>query len=220
MNRTLATIISFLGHPLLILTYVLLILMAVNPFAFGVSDMADPKAVVLALSVFGATFIIPGFGVALMKPLGLIKSLHMEDKQDRTGPYIICGVFYLWLFKNLLSNGHAPALYAKFVLGATIALFLAFFINIFTKISAHAAGMGGMVVMLLLTALNWQSASFAIPVFNGTLQLSLLALSAFVIVLAGLVGTARLALGAHEPADLYRGYGAGILAVLLANMMV
>jgi membrane-associated phospholipid phosphatase len=33
------------------------------------------------------------------------------------------------------------------------------------------------------------------------------------------VGTARLALGAHTPADLYRGYAAGAVAVLLAAMV-
>ena len=41
---------------------------------------------------------------------------------------------------------------------------------------------------------------------------------ALIALLAGLVGAARLALGAHVPADLYRGYAAGIAAVLLAGM--
>jgi membrane-associated phospholipid phosphatase len=44
-------------------------------------------------------------------------------------------------------------------------------------------------------------------------------LLAIAIVLAGLVGAARLALGAHTPADLYRGYAAGMAAVLLAGMI-
>ena len=40
------------------------------------------------------------------------------------------------------------------------------------------------------------------------------------IVLAGAVGASRLALGAHTPADLYRGYGVGFAAVVLASFMV
>ena len=152
-----------------------------------------------------------------MKPLGLIKTLQMEDKLERTGPYILSGVFYLWLYKNLDSTGQAPALFNTFVLGATIGLFFAFFINIFTKISAHAVGMGGLVAMLLVTTFLWSGGTFGIATSSGTLQLSLTALLAVAVVLAGLVGTARLALGAHVPADLWRGYAAGGIAVLLAS---
>lgn len=219
MNRTLAQLLSLLFHPLLVLTYALVLLMVINPYAFSVRSVADKRAMVLLLSVFSTSFMLPAFGVALMKPLGLIKTWQMEDKMERTGPYILAGVFYLWLYKNLLSSGQVPELFATCVLGATIALFLAFFINIFTKISAHAAGMGGLVAMLLLAMKTWGGGMFDVPISGGALQLSLNALFAVVIIVAGLVGTARLALKAHEPADLYRGYAAGFAAVLLASMI-
>lgn len=216
MHPLLARLISFLGHPLLVLTYALLLFIAVNPYAFGARSLSDTRAVLLLASVFSTTFLIPGFGVALMKPLGLIRSLEMRDKQERIGPYIITGVFYLWLFKNLVSGGQAPMLYTECVLGAAIGLFFAFFINIFTKISAHATGMGGLVAMTWLAARAWTGA----PLSLGTLDLSLNAALALVAAAAGLVGTARLALGAHTPADLWRGYAAGALAVLLASVLV
>jgi hypothetical protein len=216
MHPLLARLISFLGHPLLVLTYALLLFIAVNPYAFGARSLSDTRAVLLLASVFSTTFLIPGFGVALMKPLGLIRSLEMRDKQERIGPYIITGVFYLWLFKNLVSGGQAPTLYTECVLGAAIGLFFAFFINIFTKISAHATGMGGLVAMTWLAARAWTGA----PLSLGTLDLSLNAALALVAAAAGLVGTARLALGAHTPADLWRGYAAGVVAVLLASVLV
>lgn len=221
MPLSIAKFLSFIGHPLLVLTYILLLLLSVNPYAFGVRAITDQNAVVLLVSVFSTTFLLPGFGVALMKPLGLIQSLQMPDKMERTGPYIITGVFYLWLFKNLFSGGgHFPDLFSKCVLGATIGLFLAFLINIFTKISAHATGMGGMIAMLLLTAFTWQSSGLHLYLPGGNLLLSLTAVVALGIVFAGAVGAARLALGAHTPADLYRGYGVGFVAVLLASFMV
>jgi membrane-associated phospholipid phosphatase len=216
MNKTLARLLSLLFHPLLVLTYALLLLMLINPYAFSVRSVADKRAMVLLLSVFSTSFMLPAFGVALMKPLGLIKTWQMEDKMERTGPYILSGVFYLWLYKNLLSNGQAPDLFATCALGATIGLFLAFFVNIFTKISAHAVGMGGLVAMLLLAMKTWGGGMFDVPALGGILQLSLNVVLAIIVVLAGLVGTARLALGAHEPRDLYRGYAVGIVAVLLA----
>lgn len=216
MNKTLAQLLSLLFHPLLVLTYALLLLLLINPYAFSVRSVADKRAMVLLFSVFSTSFMLPAFGVALMKPLGLIRTWQMEDKTERTGPYILSGVFYLWLYKNLLSTGQAPDLFSICVLGATIGLFFAFFINIFTKISAHAVGMGGLVAMLLLAVKTWGSGMFDVFVLGGVLQLSLNVVLAVVIILAGLIGTARLALGAHEPPDLYRGYAAGITAVLLA----
>ena len=219
MNKTLARIISLLFHPLLVLSYALLLLMAANPYAFSARSLTDKPAMILFLSVFSTSFVLPAFGTALMKPLGLVKTLQMEDKIERTGPYILSGIFYLWLYKNLDSTGQAPALYNTFVLGATIGLFFAFFVNIFTKISAHAVGMGGLFAMLLLTNKAWGGAMFALPVFDGTVQLSLNVILALVALLAGLVGMARLALGAHMPSDLYRGYAAGMAAVLVAGFI-
>jgi len=219
MNKTLAQLLSLLFHPLLVLTYALLLLLALNPYAFSARSLTDKPAMLLLISVFSTSFLLPAFGTALMKPLGLIKSLQMEDKLERTGPYILAGIFYLWLYKNLASGGHAPALYTTFVLGATIGLFFAFFINIFTKISAHAVGMGGLFAMLLLTNSAWGGAVFSLPVLGGALQLSLNVVLALTAILAGLVGTARLSLGAHGAADLCRGYAAGVSAVLLASFI-
>lgn len=215
MSPSIARTISYLGHPLLVLTYVLLLMLIINPFAFGAHRMGDQRTVVLLLYVVSTTFLIPGLGVSLLKPLGLVKSLEMRDKQERIGPYIITGIFYLWMFKNFMS-GAVPLLFAKFVLGATIGLFFAFFANIFFKISAHATGMGGFVAMVLLLAFEWSGASLD----AGPFLLSLNVLLAFVILLAGLVGAARLSLGAHSQAELWQGYAAGFGAVMLANVIL
>ena len=215
MNRALAQFVSAIGHPMLILLYVLLLMLATNPFLFGVRSMDETRAVVLIVSVFASTIMIPGAGVALMKPLGLVKSLELADKQERIGPYIITGVFYLWLFKNLISLGQTPVLFSKFVLGATIGLFLSFFINIFTKISAHTVGMGGLLAMVLLLMGNWHNPMAGIPAFGGTVLVSMYYVLILSILLAGAVGSARLALKAHEPGQVYLGYVTGFGAVVV-----
>lgn len=213
--KLLAKIISFLGHPLLVLTYILLLMQAINPFAFGSNGFGDKRSMLILISVFTTSFLIPGIGVALMKPLGLIKSLEMQDKQERIGPYIVTGIFYLWLFKNFMV-GVVPPLYTKFALGATLGLFFAFFVNIFTKISAHATGMGGLVVMVMILAFQWPGFSMGLAGFDISLNVVLAA----AILLAGLVGYCRLLLDAHTPADVWRGYGAGVLAVVVANWVM
>jgi hypothetical protein len=212
MNLPLARILSFLGHPLLVLTYILLLMLIINPFAFGVQHIGDKRTVILFFYVISTTFLIPGLGVSLLKPLGLVQSLEMRDKQERIGPYIITGIFYLWMYKNF-ADGVVPTLYAKFVLGATIGLFFAFFVNIFFKISAHATGMGAFVGMVLLLAIEWPGANLSL----GPTLWSLNALLAITVVLAGLIGVARLSLAAHSLAELCQGYIAGFVAVILAN---
>jgi membrane-associated phospholipid phosphatase len=198
----------------------LILLLCANPYAFGVNSIFEKRAVVLLLSVFFTTFLLPGVGVALMKMLGLIKSFEMEDAKDRIGPYIVTGIFYLWLFKNLWSGGGAPWLYVVFTLGAALGLFLAFFINNFTKISAHATGVAGFATLALLAAFEWSGTYITLPLFGGSLQVSLWAVAVLCIVFAGLVGTARLALGAHTQLDVWRGYMAGAGSVLCAYIIL
>jgi len=64
--------------------------------------------------------------------------------------------------------------------------------------------------------LQWNGPVLSIPMFGQWLVLSATMVLALTILFAGAVGTARLALDAHEPVDLYRGYAAGFGAVLVA----
>lgn len=215
-----ARFLSLVAHPLLVLTWVLLLLVATDPFAFGANDLTDPRIRVLVLTVFITTFLLPAVGVAIMRPLGLIKSLQMHDKQERTGPYILTGVFYLWVFKSLLTDVQMPPLFVGFALGTTIGLFLAFFANIFTKISAHAVGMGGLVAMVALLCFRWPVMGLSLPLGGQVVQVSGVVVLVLAVMLAGAVGMARLYLRAHEPADVYRGYAVGIVAVWLGQVLV
>ncbi|MBL7826585.1 MAG: hypothetical protein JNJ57_08150 [Saprospiraceae bacterium] len=205
---------KFLFHPLLILTYLLLLMLASNPYAFGANDLGDKRSVLLLMSVFSTSFLIPLLGVALMKPLGLIKSLEMHDKQERIGPYIVCGVFYLWLYKNFLI-GITPPLYTQFTLGATIALFLAFFVNIFKRISAYAVGMGCMVTMVLVLAFKWPGLAVSL----GGFQLSMNIVLALALLIAGWVGFDVLKRNNHTPEEVWQGYAAGAVSVLIAGWL-
>lgn len=215
MNPSVARAISYLGHPLLVLTYMLILMLIINPFAFGAQHIGDKRTVILFFYVFSTTFLIPGLGVSLLKPLGLVQSFEMRDKQERIGPYIITGIFYLWMYQNF-ADGIVPTLFAKFVLGATIGLFFAFFVNIFFKISAHATGMGGLVAMVLLLTFEWAGLTFHV----GPILLSLNGVLAIVVIFAGLIGVARLSLAAHTQAQLWQGYLAGFVAVILANVIL
>ena len=216
MLRLLAQIISFIFHPLLIVTYMLALLLLVNPYLFGVSSIGDKASKLLLLQIFLSTFFIPGVAVVMLRFTGMIQSFQMETKQERIGPYIITGLFYLWMFRNFLDNPSIPTAFTSFLLGATIGLFFAFFINIFSKISAHAVGVGGLLGMVVITMLLFSYDTFTIMMARGTLEVSMSTVLLMAILIAGLVGTARLALQAHEPMDLYGGYLVGFASQFLA----
>jgi hypothetical protein len=213
-----ARVISIALHPLLMLTYMLVMLLLVNPYSFGVHSIADQQARVLLARVFLSSFFIPAIAVLMLHFTGLLRSLEMPDKEDRIGPYIITGVFYLWLFRNFLDNSQIPAVFVSFTLGATIALFLAFFINIFSKISIHALGMGGLVGVTVLIMAVFPGYGFLS--MDGGRQIDIRIVLITGILLSGITGTARLYLRAHEPIDLWGGYLIGFAAQFIAARFI
>ena len=217
MLKSTAQIVSFVFHPLLILTYMLVILLIVNPYLFGVNSIGEQASKLLILRIFLSTFFIPAFSVAMLRFTGLIQSFEMKDRKERIVPYIITGVFYLWMFRNFLDNSIIPTAYTAFVLGATIALFIAFFMNLFSKISAHAVGMGGLLGMVVITMLLFSYDTFMLnSTIVGTFQMSMSTILMSVIILCGVVGSARLILEAHEPMDLYGGFLIGFSSQFIA----
>jgi|AntRauTorckE5430_2_1112549.scaffolds.fasta_scaffold09909_2 hypothetical protein len=217
MLKPLAQVVSVLFHPLLIVTYMLVLLLLINPYLFGVYSISDEFSKLLILQVFLSTFFIPGFAVAMLRFTGLVNSLEMKTQKERIGPYVITGMFYIWMFRNFLGNAQVPTAFSAFLLGASIGLFIAFFINIFSKISAHAVGMGGLLGMVVITLLLFSHDTFLIGLGQlGTFEVSMYWVLMLTVLIAGLVGTSRLILQAHEPTDLYGGYLVGFVSQFIA----
>ncbi len=214
-----AQVLSVVAHPLLVPTYALLILLGTNPYIFGVHTAA--AKVPLVLLVFISTCVIPTFSVVMMRMLGLVKSVALRDRHDRIGPYVLTGTFYLWLVINFLHNNDIPRLYAAFMLGASISLFIAFFLNAFTKVSTHAVGMGGLLAIVLLAMATYELDYFTLTIGGwGPWYVHMNVILMIAILVSGLVGSARLYLRAHIPSQLWPGYLIGIFGQLVAYNIV
>jgi len=185
-----------------------------NPYLFIVND--EKAKVLLIFNVFMLTVFFPLFSIFLMKMLDFIKSYEMEEKSERIGPLIATGVFYLWLFVNFKDNTSIPVSFSSFVLGSTIGLFLALMLNSFTKISLHTIGVGGLVTGLLLIKYLYSYEVFFINLPFGAFQVSTTLVTMIAMIIAGLVGTSRLLLQAHDEYDVYAGYLVGIFSMLIA----
>jgi hypothetical protein len=207
-----AQTISVIAHPLLMLTYMLLLLLLVNPYLFGVNSIGDLESRTLILSVFFSSFLLPAVAIFIMRKLDLISSLDMRDKKDRIGPFIVTGIFYLWVFQNVLRNNDMPTAFLIAVLGTTMGLFLCFLINLFFKISLHATGISGYVGMVSITWYYYSYGTFEMWLpFLGPCNVSTNLVLIVSILVAGLVGTSRLGLRAHTSRELYAGFALGLI---------
>lgn len=212
--KSIAYIISVLFHPLLIPSYAAALLMLVNPYLFGFNNLTGGS--VLLLRIFISTFLLPFVALAMMRGLNLVGSIGLSEREDRTGPMIATGIFYLWTFYSFYRSELIPKAYTAFLLGATIALFIAFFINIFEKVSLHTIGVGGLLGFVIITRFIQPNDTFQCLGMSCTIDQLLLAS----VLLCGIVGTSRLALAAHTNAEVYKGYIIGLSAQFIALFFI
>ena len=213
--KTIAYFFSIALHPLLMVTYMLLILLSVDPHLFGTNSVKGGMRNILM--VFFSTFFIPIISVLMMKALKLIPSLELKNAEDRIGPFIVTGVFYISTYYLIYRSPEIPIEFKACFLGAVIGLFLAFFITLFSKISLHALGTGGFLGMVLITIQRSELFPFVCNTgIFGVIEVSLFGLLITTILICGIVGTSRLILDAHEPKDLYGGYLVGLATQFIA----
>lgn len=207
--------LSVVFHPLLIVMYMLLLYILINPYLFPYRSGREFGTILLI--VFFTAVAIPVVAILLMYSTGLIKSLDMKERTDRIGPLMCTSIAYLWLFLNIRTHNAIPPIFSSFVLGAIIALFIAFFINNFSKISLHAVGLGGF--FFAFVHLVFAYGRPYTTVYVGDFQIMSvhnILLLALLLVIIGSVLTARLYLKAHKPEDVFGGFVVGLAAQIVA----
>lgn len=210
--KAVAHFFSIVFHPLLIVTYIALLLLWTNPFSFGWRHVSE--AGTLMIIIVMTTITLPAIAVLMMKMLGWVSSFSLEDQHERIGPYLVAGIMYLSLYLHLTKAESFPVSLRIAVLGTLIGLWTCFFINNFTKVSVHAAGMGGLVAMVILIKLTFGYDEAQIGLFGGAnLVVPVDILLYGSIVLAGIVGTSRLILKAHVIKEVYLGFAVGLVSI-------
>lgn len=196
--RLLATIVSVVFHPLFITAYVIAFLIYIHPAAFAGVDERTKTFRLISTVLF--TIFYPGVVLFIASRLKLIHSLKMESRQDRIIGFVITMFFYWWTWNVFRNLSDIPPVAVHFTLGVFLAICLGWMCNIFFKISLHALAMGGLCTFFVIYGLN--------DPFASGLYLSL------AVLIAGLVCTARLALGQHSSFEIVVGLLMGILGQL------
>ena len=211
--QVLAHIVSYIFHPVFFPVVMAFALYKLSPTDFvGVS----PKQLGLwfiSIALTGVFF--PLFSILLMWKLDFISSIHMPTAKERTIPLMAIMIFYFWISHVFNSMGIAtvlnpnpgpvpPLIYKVLLLGNFWGIIALFMVNIFTKISMHTAAAGGMMGIIMVMMI--------ISPANMTLPLLV------AIIIAGIIGTARMILGVHQRGDIWLGYIIGILAQFSAYL--
>lgn len=205
MNRSIAQVLSVLFHPLLMPTYLFAFIMYYLPMS-ALALTVRSRWIVLGL-IFFTTFIIPGMGAFVMVRSGQLDSVEMDKREQRSLPLLFTTLCYSVTSYLLYREPAFDAIF-YYVMGVVaVAVFLTYLISLFWKISAHGVGIGGGLGFLLVLNRLVPEASLAVPI-------------AVAIVLAGAVLSARLALNAHTPEQVYAGFGCGLMLAFSAGMFL
>jgi hypothetical protein len=196
IESNLARAISYIFHPLLIPTYILLMLLNLGSFI----SLSLPVSYKLSLVgvVFLITVIFPLFLSWLLFRLKIITSVYMTTRDERVYPILAISVFY-YITYFLLKGIHVSTLFSYYMLGATLLAILSLMINFYRKISLHMIGIGSFTGLFLGLSLNF-GINLNTEIFSG-------------ILLAGIVGFARLKSNSHQPAEIYSGFVMGVVVI-------
>lgn len=193
-------ILSWGLSPLLMPVYGLLL-------AFGLSILQlTPMRLRLSivLVVAAVNVVLPMLLIFLLKVFGFVTDLGLNNRRERPIPYILMILCYLGSAWFLHAKGAPDWLWLFFVGGATAA-FINMVINFKWKISAHAAGIAGLVALILRIQRQ------------GWIEPTLFFWLILVIILAGLMGSARVWLGRHTVWQVLAGYAVGFCSVFFIS---
>lgn len=144
------------------------------------------------------TFLYPGIVIFLAWRLKLVRSLSLNNRQDRIIGFLIAMFFYWWTWNVFRNLTDVPPVAVHFALGSFLAICGGWMCNIFFKISMHALALGGVCAFFILFGLQDAFATGLYVVVP--------------VLITGIVCSARLILAEHTPFEIYIGLLIGAAA--------
>lgn len=151
--------------------------------------------------------VIPAVAIMVLYKTGRISNPGLNKRADRTAPYGFTAGCYA-VSAYYLYNIGAPLWLSGVMIGGMFAILVNLLVNFRWKISGHMAAMGGLIaVAMFITAKRLAVIPMLWPVI-------------ITVLLSGLVGTARLALGRHTPLQVLAGTANGFICVYLSQLFM
>lgn len=197
-----AKIISIIFHPLLMPVYGMLIIFSA-PTLFGYLPFNVKKLLFLIILVNNV--LLPFSLMPFFIHRKIISSWALSERKERNIPLIITALLYVTT-SYIIFRFPIPLFLKSFIFATAFLSLLVTLINFWWKISLHSVGAGaliGIVLLLsvkMLTPLEW----YLIPV----------------VLIAGLVLSARLRLNQHSPGQVWIGVLTGFSGLILFMMFL
>lgn len=153
----------------------------------------------MLLTVYISTILMPSLLIHLYRRVQGWTSKELGRKERRVVPYLISILCYFGCF-FLMEYRNTPRVISIILVAALVIQMVCALINVWWKISTHTAGIGGLAGGLVVYSIAFS--------FNPIWWL------AFVILLAGMVGTARMILRQHTLAQVVTGFLVGVVCAL------
>lgn len=206
INKFIAGVANFLTtvlSPLLMPTYGVFLALWVSVLCL----LPYGTRVSVLLMCMGITCILPLIFLSVLRHFKLVKDLHVEVREQRLIPYLFTVLCYL-IAAYFLYYRHSPQWFTMFMVGSALTVLVMALINLKWKISAHMAGIGGII------ALVYQIHVMGLSAFD------LFWVLCFVIIVAGMLGSARLALRRHDIWQVLAGVVVGFLCVSMTMKLL
>lgn len=190
MGRSLALIISVIFQPLIIPTLVFGMILFVVPEASSVPFEFKVRIFYLIML---STLAIPMITILGLRLSGTVKSLHMIDIKDRLIPFCVTSVYFLMTVYFMFEMSELDPILWQSLAVITAVVVILTLVTFFWKMSAHMTGVGGLLALVVVLGMNFPNFAILYPLLAALL-------------LAGVVGTSRLFLNAHNPMEVYIGF--------------
>ena len=195
--KTFYKAITLIFQPLLMPTFGMMILMNMT-FFVGLPPLWRWISII---GTFIFTAVLPAIPILMMLRKGEINDLFISKKEQRTMPYLISFLAYVFWSMFMWRTLQFPMFIVAMGIGSAASIITITVINLKWKISAHLGGVGG------LTG----------AVFGVCYRMAINPLMFLIVILAisALVALARMELKAHTPGQVLAGFVVGFLAVFL-----
>lgn len=197
-----STFLSWVMVPLLMPVYGLLL-------AFGLSILQyvpTGSKIVFVIVTAVLNIILPAIVILLLKRIGIVRDIGLNDQDERFWPYFVA-IVCLGVTAWFVSAKGAPMWLTMFYAGGAAAGIVELVVNRWWKISVHAAGVAGIVALLVRI------------MRQGYSGLEVLVWLCVAIGVAGFVGAARIWLGRHTVGQVMAGYAVGFCGVFFMTMI-
>lgn len=204
MLRNLAIAISVVMHPLLMPTLLFALLFYYAPII--TKPISYEAAGYILIAIFITTFVLPMVSITALRLSSVLtadkfSALSMPERKDRILPFFFTSMFYAITTYMFFSKFRVNQVLVVILAAITVIILLISLITLFQKVSAHGASAGGLIGFLIGLGIKYPQGQLLWPLL-------------LMLLLGGMVMSARLYLNEHKPIEILVGSTVGLIVSL------